>query len=38
VGDLVLQLKQHNKEKHKLTPPWEGPYIIAEVLHPTPIG
>jgi hypothetical protein len=34
VGDLVLWLKYSNKEKHKLTPPWEGPYIVAEVLHP----
>jgi hypothetical protein len=34
VGDLVLRLKHSNKKKHKLTPPWEGPYIIAEVLHP----
>jgi hypothetical protein len=33
VGDLVLRLKQINEEKHKLTPPWEGPYIITEVLH-----
>jgi hypothetical protein len=34
VGDLVLRLKQSNTEKHKLTPLWEGPYIIVEVLHP----
>jgi hypothetical protein len=34
VGDLVLRLKQNHKEKHKLTPPWEGPYIIMEVLLP----
>jgi hypothetical protein len=34
VGDLVLRLKQSNKEKHKLTPPWEGPYIVVEVLRP----
>lgn len=29
-GDLVLRLKQ--KSHHKLSPPWEGPYIIHEVL------
>ena len=29
-GDLVLRLKQ--KSSHKLSPPWEGPYIIAEVI------
>jgi hypothetical protein len=34
VGEPVLWLKQSNKEKHKLTPPWEGPYIAAEVLRP----
>ena len=32
VGDLVLRLVQCNKNRHKLSPPWEGPYIIAEVL------
>ena len=34
VGDLVLRLRQSNKGRHKLTPPWEGPYIIAQVLKP----
>ena len=33
-GDLVLKLRQDNRGRHKLTPPWEGPYIIAEVLKP----
>ena len=32
VGDLVLYLVQSNKDRHKLSPPWEGPYVIAEVL------
>ena len=32
VGDLVLHLVQSNKNRHKLSPPWEGPYIITEVL------
>jgi hypothetical protein len=31
---LVLRLVQSNKDHHKLSPPWEGPYIIAEVLKP----
>jgi hypothetical protein len=22
------------KDRHKLTPPWEGPYTIAEVVRP----
>jgi hypothetical protein len=35
VGDLVLRRSQNNKGRHKLTPPWEGPYIIAEVLKPS---
>jgi hypothetical protein len=34
VGDLVLRLKQDNRGRHKLTPPWEGPFVIAEVLRP----
>jgi hypothetical protein len=34
VGDLVLRRNQNTKGRHKLTPPWEGPYIIAEVLKP----
>jgi hypothetical protein len=34
VGDLVLRLSQNNKGRHKLTPPWEGPYIVVEVLKP----
>ncbi|CAO2152203.1 unnamed protein product [Urochloa humidicola] len=33
-GDLVLRLRQDSRGRHKLTPPWEGPYIVAEVLKP----
>jgi hypothetical protein len=32
VGDLVLRRSQNNKGRHKLTPPWEGTYIVVEVL------
>jgi hypothetical protein len=32
---LVLRLIQSNKDCHKLSPPWEGPYIVAEVLKPS---
>jgi hypothetical protein len=32
VGDLVLRRVQGNKDQHKLSPPWEGPFIIHEVL------
>ena len=32
VGDLVLHLVQSNNNRHKLSPPWEGPYVVAKVL------
>ena len=31
VGDLMLRRTQ-TKEKHKLSPPWEGPYTMTEVI------
>jgi hypothetical protein len=31
-GDLVLRLRQDNRSRHKLSPPWEGPYVVVEVL------
>jgi hypothetical protein len=34
VGDLVLRLRQDARGWHKLTPPWEGPFVIAKVLRP----
>ena len=34
IGDLVLYLVQSNKNRHKLSPPWEGPYVIVVVLRP----
>jgi hypothetical protein len=34
VGDLVLRLRQDARGQHKLTPPWEGPFVIAKVLKP----
>jgi hypothetical protein len=34
VGDLVLRLRQDTRGRHKLTPPWEGSFIIAKVLKP----
>jgi hypothetical protein len=33
-GDLVLRLRQDNRGRHKLSPLWEGPYIVIEVLKP----
>ena len=32
VGDLVLRRTQSTKEKHKLSPPWEGPYTVTKVI------
>jgi hypothetical protein len=34
VGDLVLRLRQDAQGRHKLTPPWEGTFVIAKVLKP----
>jgi hypothetical protein len=34
VGGLVLRLRQDARGRHKLTPPWEGPFIIAKILKP----
>jgi hypothetical protein len=31
-GDLVLRLVQRTKGMHKLSPPWEGPFIISKAL------
>jgi hypothetical protein len=33
-GDLVLRLHQDNRGRHKLSPPWEGPYVVVKVLKP----
>ena len=30
----MLCLVQSNKDHYKLSPSWEGPYIIVEVLRP----
>ena len=34
VGDLVLRRVQDTRGQHKLSPPWEGPYIVDQVLRP----
>ena len=34
VGDLILRRTQSMKEKRKLSPPWEGPYTVTEVIRP----
>jgi hypothetical protein len=33
-GDLVLRLRQDSRGRHKLSPPWEGPYVVVKVLKP----
>jgi len=33
VGDLVLRLVQRTEGMHKLSPPWEGPFMISRALH-----
>jgi hypothetical protein len=32
IGDLVLRRVQGSKDRYKLSPPWEGPFIIYEVF------
>ena len=34
IGDLVLRRKQKTDGLHKLSSPWEGPYVIKEVTRP----
>jgi hypothetical protein len=31
---MVLRLCQDNRGRHKLSPLWEGPYIVVKVLKP----
>jgi hypothetical protein len=33
-GDLVLRLHQDNRGRHKLCPPWEGPYVVIKAHKP----
>ena len=34
IGDLVLRRKQKTEGLHKLSSPWEGPYVIKEATRP----
>ena len=34
VSDHILRRTQSIKDKHKLSPPWEGPYTVTEVMRP----
>jgi hypothetical protein len=35
VGDLVLRRIQSTKGMHKLSAPWEGPFIVMEFVSPS---
>ena len=35
-GDLVLRLIQDQTGMHKLSPPWEGPFVVSNNLHNGP--
>jgi hypothetical protein len=35
IGDLVLRRIQNTKGMHKLSAPWEGPFIVMEVVSPS---
>lgn len=34
VGDLVLRQVLSSKDKHKLSPPWEGPFVVSRIIWP----
>jgi hypothetical protein len=34
VGDLVLKKDIRTKDKHKFSTPWEGPFIVVDVVVP----
>jgi hypothetical protein len=34
VGDLVLHRILTGEGRHKLSPPWEGPFIVSEITRP----
>jgi hypothetical protein len=34
VGDMVLRRILTGEGRHKLSPPWEGPFIVSEVTRP----
>jgi hypothetical protein len=34
IGDLVLKKDIRTKDKHKFSTPWEGPFIVVNVVVP----
>jgi hypothetical protein len=35
VGDLILRRIQKTDDMHKLSAPWEGPFIVTKVISPS---
>jgi hypothetical protein len=35
VGDLILRRIQKTDDMHKLSAPWEGPFVVTEVISPS---
>jgi hypothetical protein len=35
VGDLILRCILQTDDMHKLSTPWEGPFIVTEVIGPS---
>jgi hypothetical protein len=35
VGDLVLRRIQKTDDMHKLSAPWDGPFIVTKVISPS---
>jgi hypothetical protein len=34
IGDLVLKKDIHTKDKYKFSSPWEGPFIVVDIVAP----
>jgi hypothetical protein len=34
IGDLLLKKDIHTRDKHKFSSPWEGPFIIVDIVAP----
>jgi hypothetical protein len=34
IGNLLLKKDIHTKDKHKFSSPWEGPFILVDIMAP----
>jgi hypothetical protein len=34
IGDLVLKKDIHSKDKHRFSSPWEGQFIVVDIVAP----